>query len=303
MNNLESMLPADTIKALDTVAKTRHARMAAYRLPIKPGRATFSALDPNEDGSGQPYKTSFVWGPNTNTTGVKTPEDLLMCAEATTIKFMPFTITSDGKIHNGGLMPDPIVKAQCKNCKLEFTMTQTAFFAIRRKDTAYCQACEKTVSPKKCRLLFNGVVEDHVDREMLKAMFDCQSYESKTPVHEFVPNVYGVFNKGNAPGSSAGWEYTAAEEELVRRYGVLGMEIRPLKFLQDLYTECVNNGRQYSWKKGIPNLRNLIVSANEINIGWFDNEELSQYPFNPENSRVNGFYCNLPLPGLKDSLV
>jgi len=304
MNNLGSVLSADTIKALDNVKKVRHARMAAYRLPVEPGRITFSALDPKGDGSRQPYKTSFVWGPSTNMKNITTLEDLSKCAEATTIKFVPFVITHDGKIQNGGLMPDPMVKTKCSNCNLEFTMTQTSFTTIKRRNVAYCQSCNTNGTPvNKCQLVFSGIVEDRVDNKILQAMSDCLGYESKTAVEEFTPNVYGVFAKGDAPGSSSGWEYSHVEEELVKRYDTLGMEIRPLKFLQDLYTKSSSNGRYFTWKKGVPKLTNLVVAANPINIGWFDNEELSKYPFSHEEGRANGFYCNFPRPSRRDSLV
>ena len=286
-------------KALkDVDIENKGYRIAAYRLPIQEGKMTFSALDPIGDGSRQAWKTSFMWGPRQGE-DTKDKTQLKKRLQAVTMKFTPFQVSVDGKIHGGGFAPDRTYRMTCRNCRAPFDMTQTAKLVVRSKNQDYCQSCHKKGVPKnRCKLDESEVLPCPQDKQVIEPMYCSLDYPEESDINLFVPKVYGVFNKGEAPGSSAGWQYDEQEQAIVDRYADIGMEIRPLKFLRDLYTGKKNRGKKRGsrtvWKKGVPHLQNLVVAGNAINVAWVSDNDLKSWPF--DNSRDAGWNMRFPRP-------
>jgi len=270
LGSIESVIDAALAKCTKTIN-----RMAAYRLPIQKGRITFSAMDPKGDGSERAWKTSFMWGPKQGD-NVKSEEHLQSKVYPVTMKFTPFKVTKDGRIHSGGFMPEQTFRMVCNNCSAPFEMTYTARQVVHNKGKDFCEGCaNKKVSKSKCRLKEAEVLPCPTDDTLLHPMYAMMEESIEPNLAAFTPQVYGVFHRGEAPGSVTSW--SEQEEELVERYSDISMEVRPLKFLKDIYTK--NKNGKTVWKSGVKNLQNLVVSGNPINIAWLSEEDSSGWPF------------------------
>jgi hypothetical protein len=275
------------------------ARLVGYKLPIKPGKITFSAIDPLGDTSRRPFKTSLVWGQSSNC-GLYLPDKLLEVSQVTTMKFLPFKISYDGTIKGGGFFADQFKKLVCVKCKKEMQVSNNKYTAIKRNNKSYCQDCiNKGVKKEACFLRYAGEIPGPVDKETIEEMCK-QEYEGVTNPLGLIPQVYGVFKNGEAPGAAESMSWLEEEIELVNRYKAIGREIRPLKFLSDLYSGSGANGRRV-WN-AIPSLEDLIVHGTPVVTQWVSDKEIGQCPFSKGGRYRAGYSCKLPKPSI-DLLV
>lgn len=281
----------------EKISTSNTARLVGYKLPIRPGKVTFSAIDPLGDNSRRPFKTSLVWGQASTSEGYL-PEQLLGIAQVTTMKFLPFKIGYDGTISGGGFFADQPKKLVCNKCKKELQVSNNKYTAIKRSKRNYCQTClDKGVKKSTCFLRYAGEIPGPADKETIQEMCT-QRYEGVTNPLALIPKVYGVFKHGEAPGGSISW--LEEELELVGRYASIGREIRPLKFLSDLYTGTGENGNRV-WKP-IPNLEELIVAGEPVVTHWVSDKETGFCPFSKGGRYRMGYSCKLPKPSI-DLLV
>jgi len=269
------------------------ARLVGYKLPIKAGKMTFSAIDPLGDGSRRAFKTSLVWG-QASTNENYSAERLRKSAYITTMKFVPFKIGYNGVITGGGFISDQPKRLACNRCKKEVTVTAKKYTVIKRYKQNFCQAClDKKVNKNNCFLVYVAEVPGEPDKETINDMIT-QTYEDVTNPLGLVPQVYGVFQHGAAPGSADNIAWLEEEQELVSRYAAIGREVRPLKFLSDLYAEASKNG-QKRWKP-IPNLEDLVVAGSPVVTQWVAASELRFCPFSKGGRHKAGYACRIPKP-------
>jgi hypothetical protein len=295
IGNIGDVLNAAIEKKMST---SDTARLVGYKLPIKPGKITFSGVDPLGDGSRRLFKTSLIWGQSSER-GECLPDKLMEVAQVTTMKFLPFKIAYDGTISGGGFFPSQPKKLQCNKCRKEIQVSSRKYSIIKRDKKNYCQDClNKKISKNVCFLRCIGEIPGRPDTDTVEEMCK-QQYGGSTNPLKLIPAVYGVFKKGEAP-APLDREWLEEEMELVNRYETIGREIRPLRFLSDLYTESSTHGKRY-WKP-IPKIEDLVVSGSPIVTQWVSDKEIKFCPFSKGGKFRAGYMCKLPKPSI-DLLV
>jgi hypothetical protein len=233
------------------LAKEPDLVLFGFTLPIPPGKITFDATR---------WITSVcIYGVSPQYATTCTEDEFRKVMVPRRFKLNPFRIDAKHTIHNGCLMPDQQQKWECPSCNAYHIFQESEPGMMRNKQSFFCAGCAEEQN-RKIPFRFVEeieVPEDQIDHKLVNTMVDRVLDRVQAPDEEVVsqnhilPRVYAVYAKGKAPGI---WQPTDDDEEqLVRRWSLHQMEVRPLNEARKLKS---------------PYVEEIVGLGRTVNVGW-----------------------------------
>lgn len=225
-------------------------QLVGIELPVEPGNISFVATKPflaKVYHLGEDFSLKDL-----------TEEQIKSRVRVKYMRFNPFKVQQGKVVQRGSFHPTSNSTFKCPNCQREFVFDMAEERKSKARDRFYCGTCFKADKVKH-ELQHVGRLKPMVNASTVKTMMEHLNEVSDQSA-EVIPDIYGVFASGTAPGA---WTpKTELEKTASERLAEQGREMVPYRIIGKV-------------KSANPNMVGMIGLGRPVNSGWVDEVHFS----------------------------